>query len=136
MNCGLCYAYLREKNSCPGCRKFNAKEPISIAGCRIRNCPKLKFNFCFKCDDYPCKRIKHIDKEGYPGSLEVTVPKLRPCGLLVTDKLLWDGEVVEAEAERASTRAVKEYNRMLYAHPELETVILPLRDGVGVSRRR
>ncbi len=37
MNCGLCYAYLREKNKCPGCRLFNKKEPVSIAKCRIKN---------------------------------------------------------------------------------------------------
>lgn len=76
-----------------------------------------------------------IDKEGYPKSLSVTVPKLLPGGLLITDNVLWDGEVAQKDPERASTRAIQEYNRRLYAHPELETVILPLRDGISVSRK-
>lgn len=76
-----------------------------------------------------------IDKEGYPASLEVTVEKLRPGGLLVTDNVLWSGRVVEEEPDSATTRAIREYNRMLAAHPLLATVFLPLRDGVAVSRK-
>lgn len=65
MNCGLCAAFLREKNTCPGCRLFDAKEPVSIARCRIKNCHSLKkekFRFCFECADFPCRLIKHLDK--------------------------------------------------------------------------
>lgn len=76
-----------------------------------------------------------IDKEGYPGSLDVTVPKLLPGGLLITDNVLWSGEVTQENPDRASTRAIQEYNRRLYAHPDLETVIVPLRDGISVSRK-
>ena len=77
-----------------------------------------------------------VDKEAYPASLALTVPRLRRGGLLVTDNLLWSGRVADGRARDAATRAVREYNRLLYAHPDLDTVILPLRDGVGVSRRR
>lgn len=65
MNCGICYAYLREKNSCPGCRKFNADKPISVASCKIRNCELVqegKVKYCFECDNFPCKRLKALDK--------------------------------------------------------------------------
>ena len=65
MNCGICMAYLREKNKCPGCRLFNKDKPVSIARCRIKNCKELKENnykFCYFCKKYPCERIKHIDK--------------------------------------------------------------------------
>ena len=77
-----------------------------------------------------------IDKEGYPASLPVTVPKLRSGGLLVTDNLLWSGRVAEGDPVDESTRAIQEYNRAIYAHPDLETTVLPLRDGVGVCRKR
>ncbi|MHC4472110.1 MAG: O-methyltransferase [Planctomycetota bacterium] len=77
-----------------------------------------------------------IDKEGYPGSLEATVEKLRPGGLLITDNVLWSGEVAKEQPEGSAGRAIQEYNRLLYAHPELDTVILPLRDGVAVCRKR
>jgi len=65
MNCGICYAYLREKDKCPGCRLFNAKEPVSIARCKIRNCEiiqKGKIKYCFECDNFPCKNLKQLDK--------------------------------------------------------------------------
>ena len=77
-----------------------------------------------------------IDKEGYPGSLDVTVGKLRSGGLLVTDNVLWSGRVAEVEPQSDATRAIQEYNRRIYAHPELDTMILPLRDGVAVCRKR
>jgi len=65
MNCGICMAYLREKNKCPGCRVFDKDEPVSIARCKIKNCltfKQSKSKFCFKCKDYPCKNLKHLDK--------------------------------------------------------------------------
>lgn len=65
MNCGICYAYLRKKNKCPGCRFFDAKEPVSIARCKIKNCEIIKndsVKFCFECKDYPCKNLKNLDK--------------------------------------------------------------------------
>ncbi len=76
-----------------------------------------------------------IDKESYPASLEVTVDKLRSGGLLVTDNVLWDGRVAEEAPEEESTRAIQEYTRRLYEHSHLETSILPLRDGVAISRK-
>ena len=65
MNCSVCMAYLREKNKCPGCRLFNAEKPVTIARCKIKNCEviqKDELDFCFGCDDFPCKRLKHLDK--------------------------------------------------------------------------
>lgn len=65
MNCGICYAYLREKNKCPGCRQLKTEIPISIANCKIRNCELIKekkVKYCFECDDFPCKPLKHLDK--------------------------------------------------------------------------
>lgn len=65
MNCGICHAYLREKDKCPGCRLFNAEKPVSIAGCRIKNCEiiqKGKIKYCFECGNFPCKNLKRLDK--------------------------------------------------------------------------
>ncbi|KYK31565.1 MAG: hypothetical protein AYK22_02415 [Thermoplasmatales archaeon SG8-52-3] len=65
MNCAICMAYLKEKNKCPGCRDFNKDEPISIARCKIKNCEFLKIKklkYCFECRDFPCGKIKHMDK--------------------------------------------------------------------------
>ena len=65
LNCGICIAYLRDKNRCPGCRLFNRKEPVSIAKCKIKKCATLKRSknkFCFECKTYPCERIHHMDQ--------------------------------------------------------------------------
>ena len=76
-----------------------------------------------------------IDKEQYPAAFSKLLPRLRRGGLLLTDNLLWQGRVATEEPASPSTRGVLEYTRLLYASPELLTVILPLRDGVGMSLR-
>lgn len=65
MNCGICMAYLRDKNKCPGCRLFDKREPVSIAQCRIKNCTTFKSSkskYCIACKEFPCDRLKHLDK--------------------------------------------------------------------------
>jgi hypothetical protein len=65
MNCGICRAYLREKKKCPGCRGSNDSKLPSTVRCIIKNCDYLKENnlkFCFKCETYPCARLKALDK--------------------------------------------------------------------------
>ena len=74
----------------------------------------------------------------YNTLLDRLVALLRPGGLLVTDNVLWDGEVVpgfvESPAKSAEdTRAIAEYNQRLATHPQLLTSIVPLRDGVSIA---
>jgi predicted O-methyltransferase YrrM len=80
---------------------------------------------------------KHL----YTPLLDRLVGLLRPGGLLVTDNVLWDGEVVPgfiASPRRNAdeTRAIAEYNERLAAHPQLLTATVPLRDGVSISVRK
>lgn len=75
-----------------------------------------------------------IDKDQYPRALERALAVLRPGGLLISDNMLWSGAVLDSGPREASTRGVQELTRMLYASPELETILLPIRDGVTVSR--
>jgi predicted O-methyltransferase YrrM len=80
-------------------------------------------------------------KELYVPLLERAVELLRPGGLLVTDNVLWDGEVVPGfiatpQRDAADTRAIAEYNERLNAHPQLVTATVPLRDGVAISVKR
>ena len=76
--------------------------------------------------------LNDIDKEYYPKSLKVILPRLRKGGILITDNLIWNGRVVEAEPD-AQTRSIMEYTKMIYDSPDLWTTIIPLRDGVGIS---
>jgi predicted O-methyltransferase YrrM len=80
---------------------------------------------------------KHL----YTPLLDRLVGLLRPGGLLVTDNVLWDGEVVPgfvASPKRNAdeTRAIAEYNERLAAHPQLLTATVPLRDGVSISVKK
>lgn len=77
-----------------------------------------------------------VDKEDYPRVLRLAVPKLRSGGLFVTDNVLWSGKVAQKKPEAATTKAIVEFNRELYANPELFTTILPIRDGVAVAVKK
>jgi hypothetical protein len=65
MNCGLCMAYGRVKNACPGCRGDDSIKSKSCIACHIKNCKKIvsgKIKYCFGCEDFPCARLVHLDK--------------------------------------------------------------------------
>jgi len=74
-----------------------------------------------------------LDKEDYPRALRLALPKLRKRGLFVADNVLWSGKVAQENAGEASTKAIQELNRLLYASGELFTTILPIRDGLAVA---
>ena len=81
------------------------------------------------------------DKKMYGPMLDRLAGLLRPGGLLVTDNVLWSGEVVpgfvkEPRQNADDTRAIIEYNQRLNSHPALLTSIVPLRDGVAISVKR
>lgn len=77
-----------------------------------------------------------IDKRDYPRALPVALERLRPGGLFIADNMLWQGQVLDEAAADASTRGVLELTRALYAAPNLDTTILPIRDGVAISAVR
>ncbi len=65
INCRLCLAYGREKDACPGCRVDDPSKRKTCVQCKIKNCAKLaasKAGYCFDCDEFPCERVKHLDK--------------------------------------------------------------------------
>jgi len=62
MNCGICMAYLRERNKCPGCRDFSTDKAKTRLACKIKNCAKTVNGFCYECEDFPCKKLAQLDK--------------------------------------------------------------------------
>jgi caffeoyl-CoA O-methyltransferase len=74
------------------------------------------------------------DKENYPRYYERLVDLLRPGGVLAVDNVLWSGRVLAPEDEE--TRAIDALNRRASEDPRVETVLLTLRDGVLVARKR
>ena len=80
-------------------------------------------------------------KKLYVTLLDRLVDRLRPGGLLVTDNVLWDGNVVPGFTptkinSAEDTAAVTEFNERLNTHPRLITATVPLRDGVSISVKR
>lgn len=73
-----------------------------------------------------------VDKEQYPEVFRKAVPKLRKGGLLISDNLLWHGEVLSKDPDEA-TQGIQEFTRLIYDSKELFTTILPVRDGISVS---
>jgi caffeoyl-CoA O-methyltransferase len=74
-----------------------------------------------------------VDKEDYPRVFRLAIPKLRKGGLFVTDNVLWGGKVAQKNPSEPTTKAILEFNRLLYSSPDLFTTILPIRDGVAVA---
>ena len=62
MNCGICRAFLRHKNPCRGCADPGTARNTSCENCRMRRCERRMGAFCFDCTEFPCERLRHLDK--------------------------------------------------------------------------
>ena len=75
------------------------------------------------------------DKSNYVTYLELLLPTLNPGAVILSDNVLWSGKVVEkVNPKDIDTKALLQYNKILKEHPKLETVLLPIRDGLTISR--
>ena len=77
-----------------------------------------------------------VDKEDYPRVLRLAPPRLRKGGLFISDNVLWSGRVTQKNPAEPSTKAILEFNRLLYGSPDLFTTILPIREGVAVAVKK
>jgi caffeoyl-CoA O-methyltransferase len=75
------------------------------------------------------------DKENYVNYYEAALPLLAHDGLLIADNVLWSGRVVEDEGDE-STRAIKEFNEHVAADERVVSVMLTVRDGMTLVRKR
>lgn len=75
------------------------------------------------------------DKPNYPNYFELIVEKLNPGGIILTDNVLWSGKVVEKlKEDDESTKALLLYNKLIANDERIETIMLPIRDGLSISR--
>ncbi|MDI5896883.1 O-methyltransferase [Flavobacterium yafengii] len=75
------------------------------------------------------------DKENYLNYFELILPKMNKGGIILSDNVLWSGKVLEPlQPNDLSTKVLLEYNQLLATDPRVETVLLPIRDGLTVSR--
>jgi len=75
------------------------------------------------------------DKPNYPAYFDLIINKLKPGGIILTDNVLWSGKVIEKiKEDDESTRALVNYNTLIAADDRIETIMLPIRDGLSISR--
>jgi predicted O-methyltransferase YrrM len=75
------------------------------------------------------------DKDNYINYFELIVPMMNKGGIILSDNVLWSGKVLEPlKPKDLTTKIILDYNQLLKNDPRVETVLLPIRDGLTVSR--
>ena len=77
------------------------------------------------------------DKREYVKYYEMLLPRMNPGGIILADNTLWYGRITEeARASDLQTRGLQEFNDLVAKDSRVEKVILPLRDGLSIIRKR
>ncbi len=77
------------------------------------------------------------DKENYTNYLELLINKLNANGVLITDNVLWSGKVIKSISDDdLSTQEIDKFNKLMNQRSDMETIILPIRDGISISRKK
>jgi caffeoyl-CoA O-methyltransferase len=75
------------------------------------------------------------DKRGYRDYAEQIIPRLRSGGVLLVDNVLWSGRVVDADGDSDAAH-IRAFNDWLATRDDLDSVMLPIADGLTLARRR
>ena len=91
--------------------------------------PKLKFKYDLIFLD--------ADKANYPNYMEMVVPKLKKGGVLIADNVLWSGKVLDYQQKRddIETKGIKLFSELVKKNSSLQTLLLPIRDGLIMCRK-
>lgn len=77
------------------------------------------------------------NKRHYTAYYDMLLPRMNPGGYILADNTLWDGHVIEHTLRHdAQTEGILEFNRRVAEDPRVEKVILPLRDGLTIIRKK
>ncbi|WP_044399932.1 O-methyltransferase [Lacinutrix sp. Hel_I_90] len=91
--------------------------------------PKLKKTFDLVFID--------ADKDNYINYFNLIIDSLNTGGIILSDNVLWSGKVIEPlDPKDKMTKAVLDYNALLKTDERVETIVLPIRDGLTISRKR
>ena len=88
--------------------------------------PTLNYNFQLAFID--------ADKENYSNYFELIIKKLDVGGYIIADNVLWSGKVLN-KIKDAETIALDKYNKKLLKDKRVETILLPIRDGLMITRK-
>lgn len=77
------------------------------------------------------------DKENYAGYYDLVIDKLSSGGLIIADNVLWSGKVADESAKKDSeTEALDAFNKMVHNDSRVENILVPLRDGLMMARKK
>lgn len=77
------------------------------------------------------------NKRQYADYYRLLLPRLAPGGYIIADNTLWSGKVLDTAAHHdAQSRAIDQFNKLVAADPAVEKVIIPLRDGLTIIRKK
>lgn len=86
---------------------------------------KSRYDLCFL----------DADKSNYINYFELVLPKMKSGGVILTDNVLWSGKVLKkAEENDLDTSVLQDFNKLLAKDSRIESVLLPIRDGLTISR--
>jgi caffeoyl-CoA O-methyltransferase len=110
--------------------KANATNQIDYRiGDAIKMIPELQETFDLVFID--------ADKANYINYYNLVFDKVRPGGYILTDNVLWSGKVIEAlKPNDKDTAIILEFNEMIKNDPRVETILLPIRDGLMLTRKK
>ena len=105
-----------------------SKKVIQYSGDAIKIIDKLNFEFDLVFID--------ADKENYPLYFDLIIDKVKSGGVIIADNILWSGKILDkVEDDDLATKSILEFNEKVNSDKRVETVILPVRDGLSFTRK-
>jgi caffeoyl-CoA O-methyltransferase len=76
------------------------------------------------------------DKENYLTYYEMVLPKLKSTGFIIVDNVLWDGKVIDENETDKKTKSLKLFNNFVNQDTRVDNLLLPIRDGLMILRKK
>lgn len=76
--------------------------------------------------------LNDINKDQYPETVELVIPRLRSGGVFITDNVLWSGDIFDKTPD-AATKGILEFNKLIFDSADIFSSIIPIRDGLGMA---
>lgn len=100
---------------------------IRYNGCALDIIPKIEEKFDLIFID--------ADKENYINYFNLVIDKLNNNGVILADNVLWSGKVINSEDHDLTTNVLREFNKNVNNDNRVETILLPIRDGISIIRK-
>ena len=100
---------------------------IQYNGCALDIIPKIEEKFDLVFID--------ADKENYINYFNLVIDKLNNNGVILADNVLWSGKVINSEDHDLTTNVLREFNKSVNNDNRVETILLPIRDGISIIRK-